>query len=235
MSGGSATTVLDSVATYGPWWYLFGDSWVLAFLLRPTSIPRPPWITRLFGYRSVPGLGIVTTSFTGPGNESIVHRSYSQNPDLYGPSFNYQEHIPAGGFGSAFFVHFLTKFGVILLSLPFMRALFRKLLPPVGTGPDLAAVGGGEYATYHAVGKADNDSHFSAEATFSRNGSLYEFTALLTCVGALMLLENRVEDERAGKDIRGTGGVLTASHLGMPYVERLREAGAKIEVSLMEN
>ena len=233
MSGGSFTTVLDSVATYGPRWYLGGHSWVLSPKPKVRRIPRRPWMTRIFGHRHIPELGRLTTSFTGPGNESVVHRSAGQSPELYGPNFHFEEYLPVTGFGSALLVHLLTIIGVILVSIPPTRALLRRLSPEVGSGPDVVEARKTERAEFQAVGKADGaEDHFQAQASFVREGALYEFTALLACVGARILLEKTIEFEKQGKDLSGTGGIVTPSSLGMPYVEGLREAGAKIDVRL---
>ncbi|KAK2760403.1 hypothetical protein FQN54_002473 [Arachnomyces sp. PD_36] len=233
MSSGSFNTVLDSVETYGPWWYLSRDSWILSLRSKPRRVQRKPWVTRLFGYRYAPELGSLTTSFTASGNESIVHRSSSQSPEIYGPNFHFNEYTPAKGFVSAFIVHILTIFGVILISFSPIRSLLRGPLRPINSEPDIAEARRSEWVKYHAVGKADNEgSHgkFRVYASLARAGALYEFTALLACVGARVLLETRIEAEKEGRQFSGKGGIMTPSALGVQYVERLKEAGVEIDV-----
>lgn len=108
----------------------------------------------------------------------------------------------------------------------------------MSSGPNIEEVRMTERADYYAVGKAnsvDSVDSFRAYASFVRKGALYEFTALLACVGARVLLEKKIETEKVGGDLSGEGGFMTPSYLGMKYVERLREAGAKIEVKLLDD
>ncbi|KAL4964989.1 uncharacterized protein BDV14DRAFT_208862 [Aspergillus stella-maris] len=232
MSPGSLTTVLDSLETWGPSWYLSGDSRVLSSSNEPdvSRKPKASLASRVLGYRSVSDLGVLTTSFIGPGNASVVHRSATQNPELYGSSFHYEEYIPATGVVSAIFIHFFTKIGIILLSVPLIRGLLRVLVDPNRPIEDQSALQANESAEYRAVGMIRKGMPV-VWGQFLRQGPLYEFTALLTCVGARTLLEKI--DNDAGKTDR-TGGFLTPSSLGMEYVEGLREAGVSIEVDDFE-
>ncbi|KAL2814886.1 Saccharopine dehydrogenase-domain-containing protein [Aspergillus cavernicola] len=229
MSAGSLTTVLDSLATYGPSWYLSGNPWILSpSSQKPKSTPSPPLLTRLFGYRSAPGLGGLSTSFTGPGNSSIVHRSASQNPNLYGPTFHYSEYLPAASITSAFLIHLVTKLAVLMISIPLIRGLLRRKLVPSDNAavPDQEELRRLERAEYCAVGRVETYGEKPvARALFVREGALYEFTALLTCAGARVLL-----NEERGEERRGKGGFFTPSLLGMEYVEGLRDGGVRIEV-----
>jgi hypothetical protein len=53
------------------------------------------------------------------------------------------------------------------------------------------------------------------------------------CVGAGVLLDRKVSAEKVGKDLCGSGGFVTPSSLRIEYVDRLRNAGVKIEVGLV--
>ncbi|KAL4791907.1 hypothetical protein BDV19DRAFT_400993 [Aspergillus venezuelensis] len=233
MSPGSLTTVLDSLETWGPAWYLSGDSSVLSNLKEPDTCrkPKASFSSRLLGYRSVPGLGALTTSFIGPGNASVVHRSATQNPELYGSSFHYQEYLPTTGVISAIFIHFFTKIGIILLSIPLVRELLRVLVDPSKPIQDQSKLQATESAEYNAAGMIRQDMPV-VRGQFLRRGPLYDFTALMTCVGARILLEKI--DNDGGKTDK-TGGFLTPSSLGMEYVDGLKEAGVSIEVEDLEH
>lgn len=220
------TTVLDGLATWGPWWFLFGNSWILAPV--PSKIPRSPFMSRLFGYRHVSELGgTLTKSFVGINNEPIVHRSSAKNPKLYGTQFHFKEYLPAGSLLSAFIVHFCTYFGITLLSIPPLRALLRMLLPAAGSGPDIAEARGRESVVYNAVGIPSSRKDMRARAVFKRQGSLYEFTALMACVAARVVCE-----KASTESFQGRGGFSTPSSLGMEYVEALRGVGVGIDVSI---
>ncbi|KAL4908367.1 hypothetical protein BDW74DRAFT_175055 [Aspergillus multicolor] len=236
MSTGSLTTVLNSIETWGPGWYLSGDPWVLSDPAQKSatgavSKPRSSLFSRLLSYRNVPILGPLATSFTGPGNASVVHRSASKNPPLYGSNFYYEEYLPASSAVSAYMIHLLTKVTILWISISFVRWILRRLVDPTKPLPDQEELRRVESAEYRAVGyitNKDQEKVSVAQASFVRQGALYEFTALLTCVGAKVLLSQQDGRERAGK-----GGFFTPSSLGMEYVEGLREAGVRIEVGLI--
>jgi short subunit dehydrogenase-like uncharacterized protein len=232
MSAGSLTTVLDTFATYGSRWFLSGDASILSpNFQRKTKVKS--WKTRLFGYQHDQELGSLATSFMGVGNEAIVCRSASQQPDIYGPDFHFEEYIPVDGLMAAVVVHLFTKTLLLLLSVPFIRWLMRMLAARMDTAPDINALRHEEKAKYHAVGEATGKSVPRVWASFSREGALYELTALVTCVGAKVLLDQKVTDEGAVKDLRGNGGFVTPSFLGLEYVGRLKDAGIKIEVGVL--
>ncbi|KAL4733630.1 hypothetical protein BDV11DRAFT_213611 [Aspergillus similis] len=235
MSPGSLTTVLDSLATWGAAWYLSGNSgsWVLTpGTQRTRSVPRSPLLSRLLGYRFSPVLGPLTTSFAGPGNASIVHRSAAQNPELYGDVFHYEEYLPATGMWNAILVHCFTKAAILLLWVPLVRRLVWKLVASkAGDLPDQEMLSRIESAEYWAVagsGDLQETEEGTVQASFLWEGALYELTALLTCVGAKVLLESESKESRGKR--AGKGGFFTPSFLGMGYVEGLRDAGVKIDV-----
>src|SRR6187402_1159449 len=153
MSKGSFTTLMDVRDAYGSYWFLFGDSWTLS--LKPSLKFNQSWATRLLGYRNVPGLGILTTSFVAPGNESVVQRSASLSPELYGPNFAYHEYLPVANFITAVMVHIVTILGNLLLSLPLFRWILRRFLYPLSSGPDRVRSGKAESAEFKAVGFAE--------------------------------------------------------------------------------
>lgn len=98
------------------------------------------------------------------------------------------------------------------------------LIPPGGTGPDLkeALV---ERQVFRAIGSPANGSCGKVEAVFSYEGSLYYCSAAMGAEAARVLLGN---EKTTAHEIGG--GVLTPATLGMPFVERIRAIGAKLEV-----
>ncbi|KAJ5375700.1 Saccharopine dehydrogenase / Homospermidine synthase [Penicillium concentricum] len=232
MSAGSLNTVLDTFETYGSSWYLYGDSSILSAPFRKQT--KTPWIARVFGYRYTQELGSLATSFTGPGNQAVVYRSASQNPDLYGPDFHFEEYLPANDVMAAVFVHLITKVLLVLISIPLIRRLMRILAMRMDSAPDMNQLRHVERAEFRAVGRGSGQEEAPRiSASFVREGALYELTALVTCVGARVLLDWKTSADRAGKDARGHGGVVTPSFLGVEYVDRLKDAGIKIEVGLL--
>ncbi|KAH7407494.1 hypothetical protein BKA64DRAFT_705903 [Cadophora sp. MPI-SDFR-AT-0126] len=228
MSGGSFASVLALREAYGSSWFLWGNSWILSSKSAPPS--TLPWTTWLVGYRNVPNLGILTTSFVGPGNEAVVHRSYDLNPSLYGPYFKFREYVPAASILDAVTLHTLTWIGTILLALPLVRWLLGKLAIPQGTGPIVEESRKFESVDFKAVGFVEGEDAPRAMATFAYKSSTYEISAVLAAEAAGVLLKRVKAAEIEGRDLTGIGGILTPSSLGMPFVMRMREVGVVIEV-----
>jgi short subunit dehydrogenase-like uncharacterized protein len=101
------------------------------------------------------------------------------------------------------------------------------------SAPDISQLRHLEGAEFLAVGSGRGKAAPRVMASFVREGALYELTALVTCVGARVLLDRKISANRAEKDARGHGGMVTPSYLGMEYVDRLRDAGIKIEVGFL--
>ncbi|KAL4749641.1 hypothetical protein BDW72DRAFT_213976 [Aspergillus terricola var. indicus] len=201
MTPDSLITILDSFATWGAPWYLSGNSgsWALTSRKKqPRLAPRSRPLSQTLGYCLNPVLGPLTTFFAGPGNASIVHRSAAQNPELYGHNFQYKEHLPATGMWNAIFIHCFTKIVILLLWVPLVRGLVRKLMAMKANDlPDQEVLRGAERAEYRAVGGIGGlkgTGKEIIEASLLREGALYEFTALLTCVGARVLLGRKSKD-----------------------------------------
>ncbi|KAF2808062.1 uncharacterized protein BDZ99DRAFT_572931 [Mytilinidion resinicola] len=211
MSGGSFTTILSVMETYGVAWFLFGSPWAMSAARRPGA-DTTPLLRRLFGYRFVPGLGALTTSFVAVSNESVVRRSAGLRPEVYGPEFRFHEYLPVPGVLAAVFVHLLTKVGILLFAIPLVRTLLGKLSFKPGTGPDRVESRKIERAEFRAVGTAEGKKGVAARASFVYEGALVDVSAILAVEAAGVLIEKR-----------------------MPFVERLRKAGVKIEVELDRN
>ncbi|PBP20567.1 NAD-dependent epimerase/dehydratase [Diplocarpon rosae] len=230
MSGGSLASVLDIREKYGSLWFLWGSPRILSPNPKVTTKSTLPWLTKLFGYRFVPELGILTTSFVGPGNEAVVYRSAGRNPSLYGSSFAFREHIPVPSVSAAVSTHVLTWIGTILLAIPLFRSLVRKTAFKQGTGPSLDESRKTERVEFRAVGFAEGEEKPKAMVTFQWKGSAYEVSAILGAEAAGVLVEEAREADAHGLETKGKGGFLTPSGLGLPFVERLRAAGVAIEV-----
>jgi short subunit dehydrogenase-like uncharacterized protein len=225
MSAGSLNTVVSLMSTYGISWIFPGNPWSLTPGPKPTNIPSTSTIiSQLFGYRSIEGLGICTTSFLAICNEAIAHRSAALLPQVYGSGFHFHEFLPVQNLFAAVLVHFLTRFGLLMLAFPPLRTLFRCCIPRAGTGPDLAT-GHVEKQVFHAVGTQNNDGGAKMEAKFIYDGSLYYCSAAMGTEAALVILGS---EKVAAHEIGG--GILTPATLGMPFVERLRNMGARLEV-----
>jgi hypothetical protein len=213
------------MSTYGISWILPENPWSLTQTPRPANIPTTtPFLSHIFGYRYIKSLGICTTSFLAICNKSIAHRSASLLPEIYGPSFHLHEFLPVSNFFAAVLVHFLTRLGLLMVAFPPLRALIKLLIPPAGTGPDLVTANV-ERQVFRAVGTPANKNGKKVEACFRYDGSWYYCSAAMGVEAGLVILS---DDKAPVHDIGG--GILTPATLGMPFVERLRNIGAELEV-----
>lgn len=225
MSGGSFNTVLSLIQTYGIGWILFGDPWSLSATSERRKPNPVPLLSRIFGYRSIPGFGNVTTSFLAISNESIAHRSSSLMPKIYGPDFNFHEYLPTTGPFAGVLAHLILRLVMLIISFPPIQWLAAKyLIPASGTGPDLATAADSERQEFLAIGAPSKLNGEQVAARYVYEGSLYYCSALMGVEAALAVLGEKTYAHEIG------GGILTPATLGMPFIERLRNAGIKIEV-----
>ena len=111
----------------------------------------------------------------------------------------------------------------LLLSTP-IRYLIRPLLYKPGQGPSPEFQERGWFKTFLIADAEDGEQKVFC---FSGKGDPgYKSTAKLVCEAAIALLD--VEKLPEGKKF---GGVLTSAvALGMPYLQRLKEAGISMQV-----
>lgn len=225
MSGGSLNTVLSLIQSYGIGWILFGNPWSLSANPQKSTHKSKPLLSRLFGYRWLQGFGAVTTSFLAICNESIAHRSSSLMPEIYGPDFNLHEYLPTTGAFAGVLAHLILRLVMLVVAFPPVQWLAAKyLIPASGTGPDLATADV-ERQEFLAIGAPSKSKGEQVSARYVYEGSLYYCSALMGVEAAMAVLEEKTYAHEIG------GGILTPATLGMPFIERLRNAGIQIEVN----
>ncbi|KFY18420.1 hypothetical protein V493_08637 [Pseudogymnoascus sp. VKM F-4281 (FW-2241)] len=226
MSGGSLNTVLSLIQSYGIGWILFGNPWSLSATPQRWKPNSAPLLSRIFGYRSIPGFGDVTTSFLAICNESVAHRSSSLMPKIYGPHFNFHEYLPTTGPIAGILTHLILRLVMLIISFPPVQWIAAKyLIPASGTGPDLASAADSERQEFIAIGGPFNSKGDQVSARYLYEGSLYYCSAAMGVEAALSVLGEITYAHEIG------GGILTAATLGMPFIERLRNVGIKVEVT----
>lgn len=128
-------------------------------------------------------------------------------------------------------LHLAIHLGIMLLAIPPVRWLLRKLIYAPGDGP--TEDGSKTHrAEYRAVAIADVDAPGPKPRAFCRawyNGGMYHLTGLLLTQAALTLLKDDVVAKKFG------GGILTPATLGQPYIDRVDGAGFKFEVRMLED
>lgn len=126
--------------------------------------------------------------------------------------------------------HYAVNGAFALLLLPPVRWLLRRLVTAPGDGPTDEQAARENFIVRSVAYPDTEDPELrkkKAVGEFAWYGGVYVFTAVCMAEAAMCLL-------RGGKDSearRRGGGVLTTACLGEEFADRLRGAGAKIEVA----
>ncbi|KAH8203975.1 hypothetical protein TruAng_001917 [Truncatella angustata] len=221
-SGGTANAILSKPNFDAKTIAESHDPWYLS-PVRGTAVQNP---INFFGIRKEPYLGVLVASAYGArGDRAVVHRTWGllQGGKEYGANFHFNEYNSASST-----LHGLWKMlNVVLLGLLLsVKPLARLFLPREGDGPDLEATRHAP-AELEAVAIADGDETKKAFARFKFLGGSYYVTGAVLAQGAASLLYTRHLE--GGYE----GGNLTPAFLGEDFAERLRGAGAEIEVGLL--
>ncbi len=105
----------------------------------PHTAPIPSSLTtKLFGLRTVPDLGPLTSWLLGPGDEAVVHRSWGLFDEgyLYGQKFVYHATIRARNAFVAVLWHLGMQLMMVGLAVWPIRWLAKRLVVQPGDGPD---------------------------------------------------------------------------------------------------
>ena len=232
-SGGTLATLLTILESYG----LKGMAratkpWAMSPIPGPSPTKSNPLTTRLFGVRRVSGLGVLTTSVMGSTNAAIVQRSWGllDQGRYYGPKFQYREYMTVQNALVGVFVHFAFVISAMALLLRPCRWLVKKFIYAPGEGPTKENTKK-EAFEWRAVATADTTSQ-TPERAFGRfryDGPIYYFTGLCLAEAAMVILR--------GEPTRGplSGGVLTPATLGQPFIDRMKQSGIILEVTLLDD
>jgi len=196
----------------------------------PQNAPSMSYFTRIFGIRFVPDLGTLTTYLGASADTPIVQRSWGLLGDakVYGPNFRFSEYMRTRNIVTGIFLHFGLLLAGMLLILRPVRWLAKRVVLSPGEGPasENSKSNGVEY---RAVGYPDVN-YPDASRAYCRavyKGGMYQFTALLLGQAALTILKDDVVAKKLG------GGILTPATLGQPFIDRLHDAGFKIETKML--
>ncbi len=139
------------------------------YALSPVPAPKVQssnsWVTKLFGVRVLPDLGILTSSFGGMADLPTIHRSWGLlgGPENYGPNFQVHEFAKAGNYFSAVLLHFGLMLGGALLTVPLIRTVARRFVYAPGDGPTKEEMKK-ESVEYRAIGFPDTREPTKARA-----------------------------------------------------------------------
>jgi short subunit dehydrogenase-like uncharacterized protein len=201
-----------------------------------SPIPEPKnktgesFLTKLLGYRNVPDLGILTDSPQSGSDIGIVYRSWGlfNSGEWYGHKFTFEEwaRVPSAFMGAI--VHYALSFGMIALYFAPFRWFLKRYAYEPGQGQTKEEVTKNEMH-YKCIATSDSPEKKRAASTFGYLGGGYYLTGILVVEAAMTVLRGK---ENLAKKL---GGMVTPACLEMEYVERLKKAGVKIEVGMMNN
>ncbi|KAF1990987.1 hypothetical protein K402DRAFT_389188 [Aulographum hederae CBS 113979] len=229
VSGGTLLTVLTIMDSY-PLSTLAAS--MKPYALSPIPGPTLPspfsLLSKIIGVRSVPDLGMLTTSPTGSTDITIVNRSWGllDGGNLYGHKFNFHEFFRVRNWFQGLLMHFSLSFGMLALMAPPVRWAVKKLVTQPGFGPS-EENSKNDFIHYKAIAKTDSEPVRRAEATLKYHGGMYYLTGVLIAEAAMVILRGKSPAHELG------GGVLTPATLGEEFVERLDKVGVNTSVRML--
>ena len=230
-SGGTLATALGIFDAYSVKEIAAGTKWTHSPLQpppKPQQQSLPNLTATLFGVRTVPSLGTVTTSLNAGPNIATVQRTWGllDRGKFYGPNFQYNEYMSVRSALMGALAHFAILGGGLLLTFPPIRWALKKVVYAPGQGPDREATRS-EYLEQRCVATAmdGEGKEKRALARFRYEDGMYSMTGMLLAEAAMVILQNEDKLE---------GGLLTPACLGQAFIERLRGADVLIESRMLE-
>lgn len=104
--------------------------------------PKDSILEKIFGVRTIPNLGLMTTSAMASTNIPVVERTWgllsetpSRKDEFYGPNFTWSEHMKARNWLHGIFIHWLLLIGgMLVVSIPPLRAFVKNRVTQPGEG-----------------------------------------------------------------------------------------------------
>ncbi|KAL1961149.1 hypothetical protein VTO42DRAFT_3094 [Malbranchea cinnamomea] len=195
----------------------------------PATSKKAPLLERLFGARTVPHVGTVTSSIGSIIDVPVVQRGASLMTDLYDPDFRFWEYMNVSNKLVGALVHFALAVISLVVVIPPLRWLANALGPAQGTGPSEARRKKARLEFRGtATGTKSDGTPVRALGRLAYEGCPYTLTGLVATEAAMLLARN----EGLVKDLGG--GYLTPAMLRQSYVDRLQKAGVVIEAQVLE-
>lgn len=207
-------------------------------LASPTAPPPPKrpsqsLIDLVLGVRAVSDLGTLTTSPAKLADESVVYRSRSLMPQLYGPSFSFREYLRTRNVFTGAVFHLTLVIGLALLLFSPFRWLFRRIVPgPSQALPELERKDGQvqfrvlmDTTSTGPTGKARR-----VLSSLAYPAGPYPFSGVSVASAANVILNH----ENDIKKIAGGAGFLTPAVWGQHYVDELEKNGVRIDAKVIE-
>ncbi|KAF7543343.1 hypothetical protein G7Z17_g10814 [Cylindrodendrum hubeiense] len=195
---------------------------------------RDSILEKIFGVRTIPNLGMLTTSPMGSTDIAVVERTWgllsetpSRKDQFYGPKFTWGEYLKTRNWLSGVVTHWMMIIGMTLLALvPPVRTVIKRYIFQPGEGASREATEK-EEIEYRGVAYPDSEKATGKIAycrTWHRGGMYYLTGKLLVETAATILEDDNELD----------GGIYTPACLGQGLIDRLDKAGLKFEVKLLD-
>ncbi|KAI3325289.1 Saccharopine dehydrogenase-domain-containing protein [Xylariaceae sp. AK1471] len=203
------------------------DPWYLS----PKRGTETSTFTSVLGIRRDPYFGVLSAStFAAAQNRAIAHRTWGLlhgKVQGYSSNFQYNEYDKVSSVAAGFLRVLGQYITSTALSTGFFYRVVRKLFPAAGDGPDVEKSRRSTVRMeVQAVAEArPGETPRRVRASFLYPGGPYLVTALFLAEAAASLLYNRTVEGKI------SGGCLTPTVLGNDLLERVRKAGAQIEIS----
>ncbi|KAF5984331.1 hypothetical protein FBULB1_3389 [Fusarium bulbicola] len=196
--------------------------------------PKSSILQMIFGVRTVPNLGLQTTSVTNSTDVAVVERTWgllsstpSRKDEFYGPNFVWVEHMKARNWLHGIFIHWLLIVGgVLLVSVAPLRNFLKKRVYQPGEGAKREDTAKDEIE-YRGIAYPDSEKA-AGKAALCRmwyHGGMYFLTGMLLAEIAATILED---------DIELDGGSYTPACLGQGLVDRLDKSGFRTDVKIID-
>ena len=144
--------------------------------------PSNSLVQRVFGSRTVPDLGNVTTSIAHVTDASLVERTWgllsvtpSRKDEFYGPKFTWVEYFKVRSWLHGVAIHWgLLLGGFLIACVPPVRSLIKMFIYQPGQGPERDVMHK-ESVEYRGVAKPDRETKNNERAfvTATYKGSMY--------------------------------------------------------------
>ena len=230
-SGGTLATVLGIMDHYSLREIARASgTWASSPVPGPKLKQSPPLLSKIFGIRTIPGLGTLTSSISAGPNTATVQRSWGllDGGKLYGPRFSYHEYAAVRSAAVGLALNFAMLFGAISLAFPPVRWLLKRFLYAPGEGATKEATTK-DCIEFRALAVADQagSSPRRAIGKLRWDGGNYYFTGVCLAEAAMVLLK--------GDDLvkRLDGGVLTPAVIAEPFIHGMTDKGMMFEVKML--
>ncbi|KAF5535919.1 hypothetical protein FPHYL_13078 [Fusarium phyllophilum] len=200
--------------------------------------PKSSILQMIFGVRTVPNLGLQTTSVTNSTDVAVVERTWgllsstpSRKDEFYGPNFVWAEHMKARNWLHGIFIHWLLIVGgVLLVSVAPLRNFLKKRVYQPGEGAKREDTAKDEIE-YRGIAYPDSEKA-AGKAALCRmwyHGGMYFFVPTVTGMLLAEIAATILED-----DIELDGGSYTPACLGQGLVDRLDKSGFRTDAKIID-